>query len=239
MTDTITMLNAIPDLAVEVAATRDHPHRGAESEKTSKPKAGSKPPTNLAALHAEMGDDRGLRGTLAMCVRLVIDEWADTSTSDIPDYPTDTWEGICEWLAGTEATWVAMPWADDIDSDIRQVHGQLRMLARAPRQDLGLACRRCGDPLRLQDGGEWLLCDSGHSEEADLQKRYRRAPAMKEPDVAEEFGIRVGRIRVWRSRKAIKPAYTEAGVHWYYPWDILLLTYPWVADMLAEREGAA
>ena len=243
--DPLALLRQIPELALEVEMTRDHPNPDGEQAFTSRPETGSRPPTDLAALHATMPDGdadyagRGLRGTLGMCVRLVIEEMADSGpTAEVPDYPSDTWSGICGWLASAHPAWSVMPWADDIVHDIRQVHRDLSNLARVQAEP-SYRCRRCGDPMRLQPGGAWLLCDSGHTETADLEKQWRRRPALPDYLAAAELGLTVERIRVWRSRGKIKPTKVEAGRPWYLPWDLLLLANPGVAEAVRRAEALA
>ena len=92
-------LATIPELALEVEATRDHPNPDGRPERHNAV-PGSRPPTNLPMLHATMPDGdadyvgRGLRGELAMCVRLVVEEMADVlPTAQIPAWPSDTWAG--------------------------------------------------------------------------------------------------------------------------------------------------
>lgn len=236
------LLAETPDLAAEVEATRDHPNPGAKAARGA-PTSGPRPPTDIATLYALLPDGdadyegRGLRGVLAMCCRLVIEEMADVlPTADIPPWPSDTWAGICGWLDTTLDWWTTTPWAADIDSDIRAVHDELRELARVRREPVYL-CPKCGDVMRLQDGGQWLRCDSGHDEPADLEARYRRRPMAPSSALADEFGITQGLIRLWKHRGKLTSTEIRDGELWAYPWDILLLSNPAIAEAVATREA--
>lgn len=236
-------LSAIPDLAVEVEQTRDHPNPAGGNKGGRRP-AGSRPPTDVAMLHAVLPDGdrlyagKGLRGQLGMCVRLVREEMQDTmSVLDMPDYPSDTWAGITGWLTETLDWWIATPWADDVAADVKQVHATLRVLARA-RDEPAYDCPKCGDVMRLQSGGKWLRCDSGHEEEADLEARYRRRPPMPGSLCAAELKISEDTIATWRKRRLLQSVRKEGGKHWYLIWDVLLLAHPSVADAVTRRESA-
>ncbi len=235
-------LMAIPELALEVEATRDHPNPDGRPERHNAV-PGSRPPTDLAMLHAVMPDGdadyvgRGLRGELAMCVRLVIEEMADVlPTSDIPTYPSDTWSGICAWLDATHCWWSETQWAADIVADVARVHAQLSELCRVQREPT-YRCPKCRDVMRLQAGGQWLRCDSGHEESADLERRHRRRPMAPVSSLAEEFGVDPQQIYDWKRRGRLSGTRRQAGELWCWPWDILLLANPVIAEAIATREA--
>ena len=233
-------LGEIVDLAAEVQATRDAPNPGQRSARSA-PVPGSRPPTDVRTMHALWPDGdadyvgRGLRGELAMCCRLVVEEMADTGT-DIPDWPSDTWAGITGWLTQTVDSWIECPWADDIDRDIARIAGELRSLARVTRDPV-YRCPQCDAPLRLQAGGRWLLCDSGHEESADLEAVYRRRPLAPASAVASEFGVTPEAIRQWRHRGKLPGSRSKGGELWVHPWSVLLLAQPVIGEAIATREA--
>lgn len=179
------MLAEIPELVCQVD---DAPRpKGTGS---ARPVPGSRPPLSLAVLHAHMPDGgreyvgAGLRGQLGMCVRMIIEEDPDSGTPQMPDYPSDTWSGICGWLAQTHDWWSQQPWADDISHEIRQVWGTLRGLAHItdhPR----FRCTRygCRAVAEMQEGGRWVRCASGHT--LDVEAERGRHLSMQDWSLAE------------------------------------------------------
>lgn len=245
MTDqALAELAAIPDLALEVETTRYAPNptdRPARSNSTP----GSRPPLSIAMLHAlmpagdEPGQQAGLRGTLAMDVRLIIEELAELEwTFALPPWPSDTWAGICDWLTRTHPWWSTTDWADDIARDIHRVHAELRDLARVPRP----ARYRCpGEPVPGPLPVEQYRCSLGHTHPADVARTWPRRPLTPAVDVAAELGIRVDRIRQWRHRGKLRHWEHRDGRIWVQPWEVLLLARPDIAAALRAQTppGAA
>lgn len=243
-TDTLQQLRELPELAVEVELTRDAPNPGEQAATSSRTPPSSRPPLNLAMLHALLPDGGrdyvglGLRGQLGMCVRMIVEEMADQDlTMDIPVYPSDTWSGVTDWLVATHPWWSEQQWADDVEAEVRSVHSTLRNLAREQRAPI-YHCPKCHGALLLQPGATWLRCnDCEHQESADLEARYRRRPPSPASVICEEFGVTRDRLRLWRHRRRLKVARTAMGEPWYYPWDVLLLANPVIAEAIEKRES--
>ena len=190
----------------------------------------------MPAGDAEYGGQAGLRGVLVMCCRLVVEEMVDVGVTDIPAWPSDTWAGICGWLAGTADWWTGTAWAGDIDDDIHRVHAELSSLARVQREAF-YRCPRCDAPMRLQPGGQWLLCDAGHQESAQLEASYRRRPMAPVAELAAEFGVAPDLIWQWRHRGKLPRSERRGRELWAHPWDILLLARPAIREAIAVRES--
>ena len=235
------LLTEIPDLAAEVEATLYAPHRDGRAARGRSVPA-SRPPVSIPMLYAtlpagdaEYGGQSGLRGTLAMCCRIVIEEMADEGLIDIPDWPADTWAGICDWLTATADWWTETAWADDILRDITTVHAELSAYARVQRE-VSYRCPRCSAPMHLQSGGQWLQCDAGHQESARLEASYRRRPMAPARELAAEFGVTAKQIYNWRARGELPAVDHRGGELWAYPWDVLLLANPSIAEAIATRD---
>lgn len=209
------MLAEIVSLAVEVEATKIAPNPDGARPRVMRPALGSRPPVSVGAVHALTADgDRpyvgiGLRGQLGMCVRLIIEEMSDDpalTTADIPNYPPDTWAGICGWLVATCDYWTATLWADDIRHDIGDVRNTLRNLARVP-PPLRLECPRCRFPVHEQAGGAYYRCEAGHI--IDHHAEVRRMGALQHAplaEVADLLAIPSGTLRRWAADGLISPA---------------------------------
>lgn len=244
-TDTRGRLAQIPILLAEVALTVGAPNPGTSSERTRRPHPGSRVPVDLDLLEllTSADADPDSLAPLPMlidCSRLI---WGALNADDEaalgrPD-PEPTYATECAWLHRAWPTAVAVldkNTLDWIENEIRLIHDRLCQRVRL-RREKTYRCPECGDPMRLQDGGEWLLCDSGHTQEADLETRYRRMPPMPVPMVADLLGIPESTLYVWKHRKKITPVRVERGVPWVLPWDALLLRNPDVAEAITRREA--
>lgn len=228
MTDALDMLADIPGLAAEVEATRDHPNPSGRTDRKQRTVPGPKPPTNLAMLHATMpAEAGGLRAELVTSVRLVVDEMADADmTEQIPDWPDDTWAGLCQWLAETYTWWDAQPWAEEVRgvpatkkapaTGILAVWGTLRELARIPRPVV-LACltEGCHGSIRpMHDDGVdriWPdLCENGHRVDRHaMAERARQAIPMTLGQIASEVKRPYKTVESWVTRGLLQPISTR------------------------------
>ena len=215
MKSTRQLLAEIPELATQVDTAPP-----ARAEPTSRPTPGSRPPLDLAVLHAHMPDGgrdyvgAGLRGQLGMCVRLVIEEESDADGPPrLPDYPDDTWAGIAGWLLRTHDWWSQQPWADDIEHEVRQVWRTLRGLARVADQPR-LTCTRygCNAPAEIQPGGRWVRCANNHSLDIDAERG--RHLSMQDWTLAEcrkalvqyqDKRVPQSKLEKWVSRGQLQP----------------------------------
>ena len=214
MTDVLDMLAQIPDLAAEVAATRDHPNPSDRTERKQRTIPGPKPPTDLAMLHACMeGEAGGLRSELVTCVQLVVEEMLDAlPTAEVPDWPADTWDAICQWLAGTHHWWVLQPWSGDVEASVERCWRQLRALTREPKP-IELACltEGCHGVIRpIYDDGvdrTWPdLCENGHRVDRHaMAERARQAIPMTLGQIAAEVKRPYKTVESWVTQGLLRP----------------------------------
>lgn len=140
-------LAEIPDLAADVEATRNHKNPTShENPKHTPPSPAI--PADLETLDCLRTDSKGLLHKLQTAIQDVNENLT----------PADTWQDVCNQLRALNPQWDNKP---NIRHTIHKVHTQLRLAARIPAP-LKLACPRCQNPIRLQPGGQYYLCDAGH-----------------------------------------------------------------------------
>ena len=243
-TTTLGRLEQIPLLVAEALLTADAPNPGDRVRRTGKP--GSKPPGNLTAAELLTTEHAG-SATLVPLPRLVecsriIWEHLDAELEAALGHPGEPhWVSECDWLrrawpaAQAVLDQAALEWITD------EVHAVWQDLANTVRlhRERVYRCPKCGDAMRLQDGGQWLLCDSGHTETADLERRYRRLPPMPARMVCDLLRVNPATLRQWNKRRKIAPVRTEGREHWYLPWDVLLAQHPDIAEAIHRIESVS
>lgn len=202
MTDTIQQLHELPDLAAEVFLTWGHPNptdRPAYRTRRVHPPA----PADLDALDCLRADEHGLLFRLAQCVRAVVEDMP-AHPGDLADKPT--WVSESEWLIAHAQDWRHDEFlAELVGSEVAEIHRDLSRAARVV-PPLRLECPRCHDRLRLQDGGRWLRCDSGHIVESGPEiERAGRLASMTYAELSRELGIAEGTLRRWRHEGLLVP----------------------------------
>lgn len=226
----LALLAEIVELAAEVWLTHSlrAPNPQTKTERTVRPTPGSRPPTDLGALYATMpAEVNGLRAELVTSVQMVVEEMADEGrTSEIPDWPSDTWAGICAWLRSTSGWWQRQPWASEIESGIRSVHHELALLARVP-QDPTYRCAQCGARAHPQPGGEWMRCEAGHEIEGlgAMRRKIQSRPAMTAAEIEAEYRVKPATIRQWHHRELIQPVGQRGRKDLWSVWDVLTLQH--------------
>ncbi|TDT31113.1 MerR family transcriptional regulator [Naumannella halotolerans] len=212
-------LAQIVELATEVEMTLaiGAPNPGLHTDHVRRSVPGSRPPTDVAALHASMpGERNGLRAELVTSVQMIIEEMADEPgrTADIPDWPSDTWSGICEWLRLTSAWWMRQPWSVDVEAGIQRVHAELRHMARVPKP-LRVDCTTHGchgsifpELRETAEGPRFYAeqCENGHL--VDRHEAVRRAYRLSDYPLSEIAGmidIPVKTLHRWAKSGAITP----------------------------------
>lgn len=246
MTDPLQMLHDIPHLAAEVAATRDHPNPSDRTERKQRTVPGPKPPTDLAMLHACMeGEAGGLRAELITCVRLVVEEMLDAlPTAEVPDWPADTWDAICQWLTDAHHWWVLQPWAGDVEASVERCWRQLRALTRPVLRRW--LCPDCREPMQWQDG-DYFTCPTGHEHPGplELERQWRRRPRATIGDIITRFRdeleitLTKNQIWQWHHRGKLRSAGKKGREQTFLPWDVLCCIYPDLTDALDGRVDVA
>lgn len=240
MTDTIQQLHEIPDLAAEAFATWNAPNPSTRPERVT-PTTGSRPPTDLAVLDALRpdpdGEGRSLRGVLAQAVRAV---WEDArmEAAHVPDLPEATWAGDCDWLRRTYAFWSGDRWlVEFVGEQVAEVHRGLSALCRVPKPPI-YACPTCDGRMEPIPGGHMLACKEGHEHPADLERQWRRRPPLPASMIEQVMGVRANTLAQWKRRRKIRPRMGDDGQDLFYPWDVLLLKHPDIAEAFAARDKA-
>lgn len=199
---TLTQLGELPTLAAEVFLTwgcKNPTNRPLRSGRSIAPAA----PADLEALDCLRVDSHGLLARLALCVRATVES--------MPGHPGDleetpTWVSESDWLTRHHTDWLADSWtAEYVTDEVAAIHRDLSKAARIPAP-LRLECPRCHDQLRIQDGGRWLRCDSGHIIDTGAEiERVGRLASMTYPQLSAELGIPQGTLRRWRHSGLIHP----------------------------------
>jgi hypothetical protein len=97
-------------------------------------------------------------------------------------------------------------------------------------------CPKCKNPAYLVPGGI-LSCSEGHERVVrDLEQQQRRRPAISTKEVHDEFGVQPGTLRQWKNRRRIKPARTDRGRNWWWPWDVFCIVNPDIAEAIRLRD---
>lgn len=241
-------LTQLPAMLDELA--RCLTERGAAGAGKPSKVSGSPAPLRLGILH--LTDDRRKPGweTVDPEYTMVFDRlgispglevWVKKLTfALLPDFPDLTehrsirseaatlieyWDFICE-----------QDWAETMADQISDVTGQVKAALRIPREQR-FACIQCGNPAYLQFGDNFLICNEGHEVSVrNLEEQQRRRPALPIDDITAEFGITKERIYSWHKRKQIKPMEGSKPLTWF-PWDVILLTNPALADAIKAREA--
>ncbi|OYO16622.1 hypothetical protein CGZ93_17840 [Enemella dayhoffiae] len=246
-------LEQIPDLVAQVVLTIGAPNPGDEVGRTPRV-PGSRPPIDLGVLdllrtHDHRDEDHSSAPLIRLgeCSRLV---WQSLDVEARQRHPQPC--GELAWR--TEASWLANVWSeaqlvldladmDWIESEVREIHAALRSAARL-RREPAYACPRCAGSMVLTWSGSVLECvDCRHTERTDLESRYRRRSPMPTSLIVSEFshlGVTAPRLWQWKRRRKITCAETPAGSResWFWPWDVLLLASPDIAEAVARRESA-
>lgn len=238
------MLADIPLLAAEVLWTEGAPNPGDNRVRTTG-KPGSRTPGDLDVFEVTVMEAGNHTATLyplprlAECSRLIW-EALDPDEEEALGRPGDPgWTNECSWL------WAAWPIAqsaldasaiDWVHHEIASVYAMLADKVRLHREK-SYTCPKCGDAMRLQEGGQYLRCDSGHEESANLEARYRRMPALPLGMAASVMGVNEATLRTWKHRRRLTAARVERGTPWFFPWDVLLLKHPDIAEAVNRREG--
>lgn len=187
-----------------------------------------------------IGDSHGDgRGESRLGILPALDSWAVLLEADMldrsPDLPAElpapTIAGVCDWLVRHLRWWVDQPQWDEFAPDVALQWRRARQLTGI-RDPMRLACPLCRAPMRVQDGEEWTLCDNGHQHDGPnrLARQWRRKPSMSTQAVCEALRLPEGTLRSWKARGRIEPIRTDgAGVHYWLPWDVVLLMHPELA----------
>lgn len=236
-------LAQIPLLVTEARLTEGAPNPGTEGRRRAG-KPGSQAPGDLDVLELDITEHDAPATLvplprLVACTRLIWESFTPTDEESIGRPGDADWTTECDWLWRAWPTAQATLDAAVLDWVVDEINGVYRQLADKVRlrRERVYRCPRCGDAMRLQEGGQWLRCDSGHEESADLAGRYRRLPAMPLPMVSAALGVPEATLRTWRHRRKLQAVKVERGTPWFLPWDVLLLKHPDVAEAVARREA--
>lgn len=219
-TTTLGRLEQIPLLVAEALMTADAPNPSGRAERTKRTKNPHPPaPANLGHLVAltpptdaqidAYGADGGLMLELLMAVRHLVEEH-----DGMPDWPAHDWSSIAGWLIDTAPVWQADPYsAGFVDDSVRRCWSGLVALVRLPR-DMRMQCTRlgCGERAHLQPGGQWVVCEGGHTLDVDAERG--RFLAMQDLTLTEAqtwFRVWLGELvpldtmKSWVRRGRIEP----------------------------------
>lgn len=237
-------LRQLPSLVHQVILTLDAPNPGGEPGRATRT-TGSRPPGSLHPLDLLRTTDHRAEEystapliRLAECSRLVWEAF-DAETRAVHPQPGGlSWRTECAWLAESwpdAQAFLDLSDFDWIETEIRTIHSMFRAAAKLPRT-VRYACPKCRGTLEPAPGS-WLKCaDCPHEEPADVERKYRRQPPRTISSLAEEFGVAESTIRSWQRRGKLAPARIEKGRPLFFPWDVLLLARPAVAQALADKE---
>lgn len=246
MRPTLDLLTELPDLVAEVAVTAlvGAPNPGAEGGRGRRGRPDSRPPVDLAAVHACRTDDSSLLAELAD-LRLII---CRHTTEFVPDpLEESTWTAEVSWLIAAAHAWQTQPELNDwIVSEVARIHGDLARLARVPRRRPDTCTvDGCGWPRHLVDNGKRYVCEAGHENPGprDLLAKYRRGRAMTAKEAHADPSLRVTPAMISRAKAAgrITPARTETQgrhkVDYWLPWDLIGLAHPELVALVQASEG--
>ena len=232
------MLAEIPALAEEV-----HNTRGTRPVSDDGPRTRSVPGSRcLADLDRMMAlsganDHDGL-GVLSTWVRAIIDEMDEAG--EPYEWPDDNVASACEWLTGALRWSVGRGYEASLHADISTLWETLRRICRVTDVK-GLRCLTLGCPGHMAERDGMLECEHGHRH--DGLRKWRHHPSMLDKDAAEALNVKVGAIRVWKTRGQIgwDEAKTTRAASYVWPWDVVRMRYPDLAEAYeqAERERHA
>lgn len=244
------MLKRIPELAAEVDATRYAPNPSGHVERHPLTFE-SRPPMSIEMFEAlrPIDPDSETDTPLWHLAQAVKAAWQELYAAgvDMSAYPAPA----AEPSYATESGWlllvldeflaVAEPAAIDFlagedrhnPGEITACYRELSRLAREPRP-VRYRCPDCDDVLRVQPGGEWSLCDSGHQHPGPRQIASRVWGMAPVPAAVIEATLRLPAQTLWQWKKRgkVKPAYTDGRIDYWSPKDVLLVMYPDMAEVL-------
>jgi len=195
----------------------------------------------------------GVHGTLDLWGFLILSELPDVGRRrDEPEVSDDPQKAtmqelaadvtrMCEWLA-FDLAWIVQHHADFAKS-ISRVHRALQH-ACGIRPPLKLACPRCGEPAFIDETARFLVCqlDAAHEVGIDqIETRWRRRPARPTREITKEFPITAKELHNASrgARPRITPANGPDGDIRWYPWDVLRLLNPDLAEVIDARDHAS
>lgn len=180
----------------------------------------------------------GTEGTLELWAMLIQSELADLDRTR-PD-PDETVVGWCNWLI-YDLAWI-VDHHPDFPRSIRNLHSALQRACRV-RPPMELTCPRCGAAAFVDETARFLQCQLEPSHEvgiSDLEFRWRRRPAKPTKEILAEFpGLTAKDLHDAARGPKLNPVRDGNGKMCWWPWEVLLLTSPALAEVFEHRDRLA
>jgi hypothetical protein len=172
----------------------------------------------------------------------LLETWVRILWEEMPELPDLTEQATVRSEASVLVehwAWISeQGWAEELANDVTAVTEDVRAALGEPKEQKYL-CPECRNPAYLVPGGI-LSCQEGHERVVrDLEQQQRRRPMATTKEICDEFGplgVNANLLRQWKFRRKIKPARTDHGQNWWWPWDVFCLVNPDIADALNLRD---
>lgn len=189
----------------------------------------------------QSGWRHGIRGTLELWVMLLEAEMADQGRSFTP-CELDTLATVTGWLT-FHLEWIVEHHGRDNGNFVGDIGRMHRALQRAcgVRPEQTYVCPKCRARAFLDHTTRFLVCETGEHEVGieNLEMNQRRRSAMPTKDIIKEFPVTAKELHNASRglRPKIRPTHGPDGDIRWYPWDVLRLLNPDLAEAIEHRDS--
>lgn len=262
-TDPLGRIQQMPDLVAELAALGQTRNPDGDARALTRSVPGPRPPARIDSidiLDRPGGQSPPLLEALVLYVSRPIWEAFDPDTRTAHPQPlgTPTWARECAWLTGVWAESRSILDAADmamVDDELATIYAEVAQAVSLYRPRLAMTCPQCGAAMELVGEGlkavfvctatRWQADRHEEKGPAALELEWRYHPPMTRRQLLAKLGdsgLTAKKLDNWcNASRKLKPVARGGGrgrQNTYWPWDVVRLMWPAIADAIDERDAA-